>query len=346
MTLSTEQLLESLTFAVLYLNDSADIVKVNQAAEGLFGHSRKRLVGKALAKWLPHRHALLDLLARSAQDQRVCHAQRLPWPLPFTTVQRVDAAISPLAQGGWLLELRPLEESQRLQEESERFRQQQDLHHLLRSLAHEIKNPLAGVRGAAQLLARELPEPSLREFTDLIQRESDRLRELVDRLLLPGQSQKRDNVNIHSVLEQVLQTTQLTRSKGIEIQRDYDPSLPDVVGSNDALYQVFLNLMQNAFEAMGESGCLQLKTRAEHSATIGGKRYRRIFRLDVIDNGPGIPVEMQERVFMPLVSGKVNGTGLGLSIAQTLVLQHQGLLECHSEPGNTRFSVWLPWLEI
>ena len=342
MATGADPMLDSLSLAVLQLDANRHIITTNQAAEALLGHSRKRLLQTPLAKWLPVQHPLIDLVDKCHVEQRVCHAQRIGWPLPFTTVKRVDVAVSPHGNG-ILLELRPLEESQRLQEESERFRQQQDLHHLLRSLAHEIKNPLAGVRGAAQLLARELKDPGLQEFTDLIQRESDRLRELVDRLLLPGHSQKQDAVNPHSVLEQVLQTSAVLRSTGIVVERDYDPSLPDVLGNADALFQVFLNLIQNACEAMGEQGHLLLRSRVEHGATVGGKRYRRIFRLDVIDSGPGIAPEMQERIFLPLVSGKANGTGLGLSIAQTLVLQHNGLLECASEPGQTRFTVWIPW---
>lgn len=340
--MSTESLFDSLTIAVIQLDREARILSVNMATENLLGHSRKRLIGSALERWLPRRHPLLEMVERCVSQQRICHAQRLPWPLPFSTVQRIDASVSPLPQGS-LLELKPLEESQRLQEESERFRQQQDLHQLLRSLAHEIKNPLAGVRGAAQLLARELADDEQREFTDLIQREVDRLRDLVDRLLLPGHSQKQREVNVHSVLEQVLQTQGMTRPVGINIQRDYDPSLPDVSANPDALHQVFFNLIQNAMEAMGDAGTLTLRTRVEHGATIGGKRHKRVLRMDIVDTGPGIEPEMMERIFLPLVSGKANGTGLGLSIAQTLVLQHEGLLECQSEPGHTRFSVWLPW---
>lgn len=340
--MNTESLFDSLTIAVIALDPGGRIQAVNMAAENLLGHSRKRLLNSPLARWLPSHHPLLEMQARCIEQQRICHAQRLPWPLPFTAVQRIDASLSPLPNG-CLLELKPLEESQRLQEESERFRQQQDLHHLLRSLAHEIKNPLAGVRGAAQLLARELADDGQREFTDLIQREADRLRELVDRLLLPGHSQKQREINVHSVLEQVLQTQAMTRASGINIVRDYDPSLPDLPANPDALHQVFFNLIQNAMEAMGQQGTLTLRSRVEHGATIGGKRHKRVLRLDIIDTGPGIEPELIDRVFLPLVSGKANGTGLGLSIAQTLVLQHEGLLECQSEPGHTRFSVWLPW---
>lgn len=352
MTTSPDILLDALTTAVVQLDLAARLAAVNNAAENVFGHSRRRLLGTPLGHWLPPPHPIHDLLQRAQLEQRTCHGHELMLALPFAATARIDAVVTPLPDG-WLLELRPLDDSQRRHVDTERARQQQELHELLRALAHEIKNPLAGLRGAAQLLARELASMStpaspvsptpLTEFTDLIQREADRLRTLVDRLLLPARTLTTAAVNIHSVLEQVLQIVRLTIPNGVQIQRDYDPSLPDLQANADALHQVLLNLLQNAVDAVGDSGQIRLRTRAEHGVTIGSVRWKLALRLDVIDNGPGIPAPLRDRIFLPLVTSKQHGTGLGLSIAQTLVQQHDGLLECNSEPGQTVFTVWLPW---
>lgn len=347
-------LLDALTTAVLQLDGETRLVAVNSAAEALFGHSRRRLLGTTLTHWLPPPHPAHELLQRAQADQRTCHGHELALSLPFAATALIDAVVTPLPDG-WLMELRPLDDSQRRHSDTERARQQQELHELLRALAHEIKNPLAGLRGAAQLLARELTEqeqdragnePTLTEFTDLIQREADRLRALVDRLLLPARTLTKAPLNIHSVLEQVLQIVQLTLPSGVQLQRDYDPSLPDLTANADALHQVLLNLVQNAVEAMPGHGRISLRTRAEHGVTLGSVRWKLVLRIDVIDNGPGVPIDLRDRIFLPLVTGKAHGTGLGLSIAQTLVQQHEGLLECSSAPGHTVFSVWLPWREV
>ncbi|NQD36185.1 PAS domain-containing protein [Permianibacter sp. IMCC34836] len=349
--MNAEALLDSLTTAVLQLDAETRLVAVNSAAENLFGHSRRRLLGTELGHWLPSPQPALELLQRAHKEQRTCHGHDLMLALPFAATARIEVLVTPLPDG-WLLELRPLDDSQRRHNETERARQQQELHELLRALAHEIKNPLAGLRGAAQLLARELvsqqgerdgSEPALTDYTDLIQREADRLRALVDRLLLPARTLTKQPLNIHSVLEQVLQIVRLTLPAGVQLQRDYDPSLPDLVANADALHQVMLNLLQNAADAIGEQGRISLRTRAEHGVTLGSVRWKLVLRLDVIDNGAGVPADLRDRIFLPLVTGKAHGTGLGLSIAQTLVQQHDGLLECSSEPGNTVFTVWLPW---
>ncbi len=344
--MSDSLLLDSLTTAVVQLDGDRRVVAVNSAAEALFGHSRRRLLNTALTQWLPTPHPVQELLDRSQQEQRTCHGHDLTLTLPFAASTRLDAVVTPLADG-WLLELRPVDDSQRRHYEAERARQQQELHQLVRSLAHEIKNPLAGLRGAAQLLARELGkdgvDPSLSEYTELIQREADRLRALVDRLLLPARTLHTEPLNIHSVLEQVLQIVRLSTPAGVFLQRDYDPSLPDLPANGDALHQVLLNLVQNAVDAVGDSGRITLRTRAEHGVTLGAVRWKLVLRLDVIDTGPGVPTALQDRIFLPLVTSKSHGTGLGLSIAQTLVQQHDGLLECVSEPGHTCFTVWLPW---
>jgi len=363
--MTAEELLDTLTTAVLLLDADTRLVAVNGAAEDLFGHSRRRLLGTLLAHWLPAPHPALDLLQRARSEQRTCHGHELLLALPFAASTHIDTVVTPLAEG-WLLELRPLDDSHRRHSDTERARQQQELHELLRSLAHEIKNPLAGLRGAAQLLARELPavadthrpldphqptHPVLTDYTDLIQREADRLSALVDRLLLPAralssQAPALAPLNIHAVLEQVLQIVRVTLPISVQLQRDYDPSLPELSANADALHQVLLNLVQNAVDVVAGQGRITLRTRAEHGVTLGAVRWKLVLRLDVIDDGPGVPESLRERIFLPLVTSKNHGTGLGLSIAQTLVQQHDGLIECSSVPGNTVFTVWLPWREI
>jgi len=217
---------------------------------------------------------------------------------------------------------------------------------MLRGLAHEIKNPLGGVRGAAQLLARELPEPELEEYTRIIIEEADRLRALVDRMLGPNRRPQLGWVNVHEILEHVRNLVQAEFNGSVSVVRDYDPSLPDLFGDRTQLVQAVLNIARNACEALIESHTasplLTLRTRAQRQFTIGSQRHRLVCRIDLEDNGPGVPENLLSSIFIPMVSGRAEGTGLGLSIAQTIVAQHDGLLECHSRPGETAFNLYLP----
>ncbi len=213
---------------------------------------------------------------------------------------------------------------------------------MIRGLAHEIKNPLGGLRGAAQLLERELPDPQLTEYTKIIIDEADRLQNLLNRMLGPNTLPNLRETNIHHVLERVRSLVLAEAPPGIEITRDYDPSIPNLNADSDQLIQAALNLVRNAVQALGQHGSIILRTRAQRQITIGHERHRLVLTLEVIDNGPGIPQEIQERIFYPMVTGHANGTGLGFSIAQSLINRHGGLIECTSEPGNTIFRILLP----
>jgi len=218
---------------------------------------------------------------------------------------------------------------------------------LVRGLAHEIKNPLGGIRGAAQLLARQLPEESLRDYTNVIIEEADRLRNLVDRMLGSNKLPSLAMTNIHEVLERVCSLVEAESQGCITLARDYDPSLPDVLIDREQMIQAVLNIVRNAMQAISSQnelrlGRITLRSRALRQFTIGHVRHRLVARVEIIDNGPGIPAELQDTLFYPMVSGRPDGTGLGLAITQNIISQHQGLIECESHAGHTAFSIYLP----
>jgi two-component system nitrogen regulation sensor histidine kinase GlnL len=214
---------------------------------------------------------------------------------------------------------------------------------LIRGMAHEIKNPLGGLRGAAQLLERELHSDELKEYTRIIIQEADRLRKLLDRMSGPNALPDKKELNIHEILEHVRQLVSAESPENVHIERDYDPSIPSLQADRDQLIQAFLNVIRNARQSIGSKpGTITLRTRTERQFTIGLQRHRLVLRVDVIDDGPGIPAELKESIFYPMVTGREEGTGLGLSIAQSMAHYHDGLIACQSVPGNTCFSIWLP----
>jgi two-component system nitrogen regulation sensor histidine kinase GlnL len=213
---------------------------------------------------------------------------------------------------------------------------------MIRQLAHEIKNPLGGIRGAAQLLERQLDEAELREYTDVVISETDRLAALVDQLLGPGGPPKKQPVNVHELLEYVVRIITVENNQKVNIRRDYDPGLPDIDLDRDQMVQAFLNLVRNAAVALEGQGRITLRTRAITNFTIGDKRHRVIATIEIEDDGPGIPIELQDSVFYPLVTSRPEGTGLGLPAAQELISRHGGLIEFESRPGRTVFFVRIP----
>jgi two-component system nitrogen regulation sensor histidine kinase GlnL len=248
-----------------------------------------------------------------------------------------------------MMEWFPIDQQLR-SERDERVTQQVEANkQLMRNLAHEIKNPLGGIRGAAQLLEFELPEKGLREYTQVIIKESDRLQTLVDRLLAPHRkAHVIESFNVHEALERVRSLVLAEFPKGLRIIRNYDTSLPEVMGDREQLIQAVLNIVHNAAQALSEeisqgTAQIELKTRVARSVTISKQRYKLAMDLHVIDNGPGIPKEIIDRIFFPLVSGREGGSGLGLTLAQTFVQQHQGYIACDSRPGRTDFHIQIPY---
>lgn len=263
-----------------------------------------------------------------------------------------DYTITPFEQDGELcalLEINSLEHSYRINREESLNSTHATTRELVRGLAHEIKNPLGGIRGAAQLLAAELNNEELSDYTNVIIEEADRLHKLVDRLVGSRQPLKMQPTNLHEVLERVRSLVQAEISgNSIELIRDYDPSIPPVLADSSQLIQAMLNIVRNAMQALCSPkvehnlGRIHLRTRIIRNATIGAKFHRLVASIKVVDNGPGIKAEMLDSIFYPMISGRAEGTGLGLSITHSIVNQHKGLIECESRPGATCFTILLP----
>ena len=322
------------------LDDRFVVRYANPAAESLLATGAKSLNGQPFLQLFAEREALERALGDAVNTHWDYSAQSVTYsrvgrePLPLTcTMTRIDAhGLSLLA------ELRPIEEQLRYAREERLVFEQQANRELIRNLAHEIKNPLGGLRGSAQLLERELDKPELREYTQVIIKEADRLQRLMDRMLTPHRTPRVEPIGIHEVLERV---RSLVRAEfGVEIQRDYDPSIPEIVGDREQLIQAVLNIARNAAQAGAQR--ISFRTRAVRQITILRQRHKLALELQVVDDGPGVPEEIQDRIFNPLVSGREGGTGLGLSLAQTFVQYHQGVIEFESRPGRTIFRILLP----
>jgi two-component system, NtrC family, nitrogen regulation sensor histidine kinase GlnL len=332
--------LELLATAVVALDERFVVRYANPAAESLLATGAKSLIGQPFLQLFAERHELEKSLGEATATHWDYAAQNVTYtrpgrePLPLScVVTRIDGTGLAL-----LAELRPIEQQLRLAREERIAAEQQANRELIRNLAHEIKNPLGGLRGSAQLLERELDKPELREYTQVIIKEADRLQTLMDRMLTPYKAPRIESVSVHEVLERV--RSLLKAEFGMVIERDYDPSLPELVGNREQLIQAVLNIARNAAQAGSQS--ITFKTRAVRQLTILRQRYRLALELQVVDDGPGVPDEIQDRIFNPLVSGREGGTGLGLSLAQTFVQYHQGVIEFESRPGRTTFRILLP----
>lgn len=335
---------EHLSTAIILLDGQFCVRYVNPAAENLFKFSGRQITG------LPLPQAFLDaeILSRAvdfAQTHHTCFTEHeITLPDSNGHALPVSCTVTPLDVGdvALVLEFHQIDKQLKTAREERMLLQQQSNRDLLRNLAHEIKNPLGGLRGAAQLLERELPRSNLREYTQVIIKEADRLQSLMERLLTPHQLPQIKAVNIHEVLERVRSLTLAETPQGIVIRRDYDTSLPDLAADPEQLIQAVLNIVRNAVQAMHGNGEIVLRTRIARQVTVVKKRYRLAVMVQIIDNGPGIPDDIRERIFYPLVSGREGGSGMGLTLAQTLINQHQGIIECDSQPGRTCFTLLLP----
>jgi two-component system nitrogen regulation sensor histidine kinase GlnL len=341
--------LDLLSTAVLLLDSRARIVHVNQAAELLFDTSRKTLVGQPVGRVLGDEAGIRQLVSDAegnafGQRKQIMELRRVgrePLQVQVTATAQLAEA-TPV-----VLEVSEIEQQLKVDREERQLGLTEANRQLMRNLAHEIKNPLGGVRGAAQLLESELT-PDQREYTRVIIAEADRLQALVDRLLAPHRSPRVvADVNIHEVLERVRMVMLAEFPRGLAIERDYDASAPEFRGDKEQLIQAVLNVVRNAAEALEDriaagDARIILRTRIARQATIARTRHRLALDLHIIDNGPGIPDELKDRVFFPLVSGRDTGTGLGLTLAQTFVQQHDGLIEVDSRPGRTDFRILIP----
>ncbi|MAB24342.1 MAG: nitrogen regulation protein NR(II) [Pseudomonadales bacterium] len=344
------QILDNLTTAVLLLDADLRLSFMNPAAEMLLAVSGQRVFQQPVSELFTDTAAALESLRNAVANAHPFTKREAQLNLSNGRSMMVDYSVTPImaANRSWLLiELYPRDRLLRITKEEAQLSKQEVTKVLVRGLAHEIKNPLGGIRGAAQLLARELPEESLKDYTDVIIEEADRLRNLVDSMLGPYRPPALHPINIHEITERVCSLIEAETQGVLQLKRDYDPSIPDILADREQLIQALLNIVRNAMQAIAEhrpleQGCITLRTRALRQFTIGQTRYRLVCRLEVIDNGPGIPSDIVESIFYPMVSGRAEGTGLGLSITQNIIGQHQGLIECDSEPGCTTFTLFLP----
>jgi two-component system, NtrC family, nitrogen regulation sensor histidine kinase GlnL len=340
--------LDLLSSAVILLDSRLLIRYLNPAAENLFAVSQRTWLGRPLAQLAGTPQAL---------DQALENALRNNWSYTghniavvragrdgeTTAPLNLDCTVTAVDSGGTrlLLEFRPIDQQLKAIREEHEAVQQQANRELIRNLAHEIKNPLGGIRGSAQLLERELENPALREYTQVIIKEADRLQDLMQRLLSSHRAMQPAQVNIHELLERVRRLIHAEYT-GVRVRRDYDTSLPDLTGDREQLIQAILNVARNAAQAMNGQGEIVFRTRAERQATLAKKRRRLALELQVIDNGPGIPEAIRDKIFYPLVSGREGGSGLGLTLAQSFIQQHMGSIDVESRPGRTCFTILLP----
>jgi two-component system, NtrC family, nitrogen regulation sensor histidine kinase GlnL len=365
------ELLDSLVTSVFLLDRELHVTYLNAAAQTLLGLSPNQVLGRRITEAVRGAESLLPLFERARQGGEGVVQRELAWPASGGVDRILDCAVTEVALGGaasgLLLEIEDITQHRRLTRENALLAQLGGSRLMVRQLAHEIKNPLGGLRGAAQLLERELLDPALREYTRVIISEADRLTNLLDCMLGPGRPPAKQLVNVHELLERVYRLLRGEAHEEVAIERDYDPSLPAIEVDPNHIIQAMLNLGRNAIQALasGREGsaaraeapgvatrgeqspdvvtpCLTLRTRVATNVGIGGQRHRLVASIQFEDNGPGVPVDIRDTIFYPLVSGRSEGSGLGLGIAQDLVSRHGGLIEFDSAPGRTIFAIYLP----
>ncbi len=364
------ELLDALVTSVFLLDQDLNVAYLNAAGQTLLGLGANQAVGRRFIELARGAETLLTLFERARSEGEGVVQRELAWPAPGGVDRILDCAVTQVALGSdstkLLLEIEDITQHRRLTRENALLAQLGGSRLMVRQLAHEIKNPLGGLRGAAQLLDRELLDPALREYTRVIISEADRLTHLLDSMLGPGRPPAKQLVNVHELLERVYHLLRSEARDGVIVDRDYDPSLPALVVDPNHIIQAMLNLGRNAIQALSSAAQsatgaeaspakarpadapptdpprLVLRTRAATSVSIGAKRHRLVASIQFEDNGPGVLPEIRDTIFYPLISGRSDGTGLGLGIAQDLVSRHGGLIEFDSAPGRTIFTIFLP----
>jgi two-component system, NtrC family, nitrogen regulation sensor histidine kinase GlnL len=347
-----KRLLDNLKTAVLLLDSDLRLCFLNIAAENMLevsdNKARQLFIGEILV------NAAEDIgeMQTALSKKRSFTKRQVQLNLIHGKELAVDYTINPFEADGQelvLLELTSLQHSHRISKEESLSSTHATTRELVRGLGHEIKNPLGGIRGAAQLLAQELNDEELKDYTNVIIEEADRLRKLVDRLVGSRKPLELRQINIHEVMERVRSLVEAEVSgKGISLTRDYDPSIPPLLADPEQLIQAMLNIVRNAMQALSspsaehDLGTIELRTRIVRNATVGAKFRKLAVSMEVIDNGPGIPEEMIGNIFYPMISGRADGTGLGLSITHSIISLHKGMIEVESKPGATCFKVTLP----
>jgi two-component system nitrogen regulation sensor histidine kinase GlnL len=343
------ELLDALVTSVFLLDQDLNVGYLNAAAQTLLGLGANQAIGRRFTELARGAETLGVLFERARSGGEGVVQRELAWPAPGGVDRILDCAVTQVVMDQvpqLLLEIEDITQHRRLTRENALMAQLGGSRLMVRQLAHEIKNPLGGLRGAAQLLERELLDPALREYTRVIISEADRLTNLLDSMLGPGRPPAKVLVNVHELLERVYHLLRSEAPEGVTVDRDYDPSLPALTVDPNHIIQAMLNLGRNAIQALSTSGVesprLVLRTRAASNVSVGSKRHRLVASIQFEDNGPGVLPEIRDTIFYPLVSGRSDGTGLGLGIAQDLVSRHGGLIEFDSAPGRTIFAISLP----
>jgi len=344
-TCDINKLFENLSTSLLVVDKQLNIVCVNPATENLLAMSARRIEEYSIDQLFLGSDSFINSIKHVISNEFGFSDNSIELFVPPSQKHlKVDCIFTPVLSEGWLIiELTWVDEKLKIEMEDNIVAQQNVMKVLVRGLAHEVKNPLGGIRGAAQLLEQELLSEDLKEYTEVIIGEVDRLQKLVDELLGPNKPQVKESVNVHVILERVRQLVLAESGNLLTIIRDYDPSLPDLNADQNHLIQAILNIVKNANQAMLGEGSITLRTRSRRNVKIGSQYHRLLMQIEIIDNGPGISPEILDQIFVPLVTGRADGTGLGLSISQSLVANHGGLIECSSEPGNTNFTILLPF---
>lgn len=342
--------IDNLSTAVLLLDRNLNLVRINQSAESLFELSEKRALDKPLSFQVPGWLSFEPLLREALKNNQLYTQRQAQIELLGGAYITVDLTVTPLpepSEAGLLIEVIALDRYLRIDRDNLNREHQEGTQQMIRGLAHEIKNPLGGIRGSAQLLHEELDSNELKEYTAIIIEETDRLKTLVDRLLGPNKPSEFIPGNIHEILERARKLIELETSTTLTINRDYDPSIPETLMDPDLIFQAILNIIRNAMQSLEKTtnATIKLVTRTERQFTIASVRHRNVLKVDIIDNGPGIPEALRDNLFMPMITGRPDGTGLGLSVAHAIVHRHKGVLEFSSDRGRTQFSLIIP-LEV
>ena len=339
-------LLNSLVTAIILLDENLCVSLVNASAESLLHVSAAQISGNSLDQFVLKSDGLIESLQAALDKGQPFTARDIHLQLPESLIERIDLTVTNFeGPRGLLLEMHPTSRLNAISQNSSLESQQETTRNLVRGLAHEVKNPLGGIRGAAQLLDRALPNEELQEYTQIIIAEADRLRDLVDRMLGPWQLLSMKPIIIAEIADRVINILKVEFGPEITWVRDYDPSLPTVEGDHDQLIQAVLNVARNACEALGETNSpkISIKTRVNRQFTIRNKRHKSVLQLDISNNGPSIEAKFLEQIFFPMISTRANGSGLGLSISQNIISRHEGSVQVASKTGTTTFSIFLPF---
>jgi two-component system nitrogen regulation sensor histidine kinase GlnL len=344
------ELFDTLSTGIVVLDAQFCPIYANVSAQDFMAVSLRQSRGRPFAELFHDPRQLVEVLHRSARNLETCTQHELVLKALGSAANReppvIDLIVTPLegqVTGTYLLlELTDATQRQRISRDSDILVGMDGSRLMVRQLAHEVKNPLGGLRGAAQLLAKELADPSLREYTDVIINEADRLRALVDSMAISSGPPRKALLNVHEICEHVVKLIRAEAPQAVQVDRDYDPSLPDALLDRHQIVQALLNVVRNAMQAVGERGRIIVRTRVRSGMSIGKIRHRLVAAIEVEDDGPGVPPDLIKTLFLPLVTGRSNGTGLGLAVAQDLVTRHEGIIEFTSQPGRTVFSLLLP----